>query len=90
MPSQFLKFALEWNYSIFLLWPVDIEELEKFGPNDLKIELLLPLSNDLSHGFGNLSAEERSTAWVPEYQKAHVAGANRVNPFRSKRIWEES
>ena len=39
IPNQNWKFYQEWNRTIFLHWQVDIEELKKFVPNEIEIDL---------------------------------------------------
>ncbi len=39
MPKESWKFYQEWNDAIFLHWQVDLEELKKFVPKELEIDL---------------------------------------------------
>lgn len=39
LPDGNWKFYQEWNRAIFLHWPVELEELGKFVPRDLEIDL---------------------------------------------------
>ncbi|MBO0324392.1 DUF2071 domain-containing protein [Muricauda sp. CAU 1633] len=39
IPNQGWKFYQEWNNAIFLHWQVDIEELKRFVPDQLEIDL---------------------------------------------------
>jgi uncharacterized protein YqjF (DUF2071 family) len=39
IPSQNWQFYQEWNRTIFLHWQVDLEELKKFVPAEIKIDL---------------------------------------------------
>jgi len=39
LPTENWKFYQEWNYAIFLHWQVELAELKKFVPKELKIDL---------------------------------------------------
>jgi len=39
IPNQNWRFYQEWNLAIFLHWKVDIEELEKFVPEEIEIDV---------------------------------------------------
>ena len=39
MPDEGWKYYQEWNNAIFLHWQVDLEELKKFVPKELEIDL---------------------------------------------------
>ncbi len=39
MPKGNWKFHQEWNNSVFLHWQVDLEQLKKFVPKELEIDL---------------------------------------------------
>jgi len=40
IPNQKWQFYQEWNRTIFLHWQVDLEELKKFVPTEIEIDLL--------------------------------------------------
>lgn len=39
LPDQPWKYSMEWNRAIFLHWPADYDELRKFVPEELEIDL---------------------------------------------------
>ena len=39
IPTETWKYYQEWNHSIFMHWEVDLEELKKFVPKELEIDL---------------------------------------------------